>query len=349
LPKEKIVVLAPKSSGSDEFDNGQSYRIYRKKFFSTSPLIWPKWLHLFLIVREIIKREGIQQILVGQILPIGSVALFFKWVLKIPFVLSTHAMDIIMLKNYRRKTWLARRIIKHARKIITVSEFTFQALLRLGADKQKLSIITPATNIYSEPAPDKQTEIRKRYGLEGKKILLTIGRLVKRKGHLEVLKSLPEILEKYPNLAYLVGSDGPEKQSLKEYVEKFNLGNYVFFTGEIRKEELPSFYRIADIFIMPTLELDDGDVEGFGIVYLEANAFAKPVIASKSGGTANAVIDNKTGLLVNPLNPGEIALAVRKLLDDQNLSAKLGKQGQERVFHNFTWEKQSDLLINALS
>ena len=349
LVRDKIVDLAPQHKEANDFDKNQSYQIYRKKLLSTFPLIWPKWIFLIWKVRGIVKKEGIEQILVGQILPLGTVSLILKKIWNIPFTLSTHAMDVTILKNSKRKSWLARKIIKNSQKIITVSKFTYQELIKLGTEHEKISIISPATDIDKRCYSDKQGEISNRHHLKDKLILLTVGRIVKRKGHLQVLKSLSSIIQKYPNLVYLIGSEGPAKKVLQDYISKNNLENNVIFLGEIPESDLPSYYKIADIFVMPTLNLENGDKEGFGIVYLEANAFGKPVIATRSGGVEDAVIHEQTGLLVNPDDSAELTGAITRLLDDQALARKLGEQGQNRVKAQFDWESRAEKLIKVLS
>lgn len=349
LPEDRIFVLAPTQKDSSEFDNVQKYKIFRRKLLSTSPLIWPKWIFLIKTAREIVKKERIEQIIVGQILPIGTVALIAKIIFKIPYVLSTHAMDITILKRSNWKTWLAKKIVKQASWVTTVSEFTKQKLLELGADPNHISIISPATDITQINQNNVVERLKREYGLYNKNILLTIGRLVHRKGHIHVLKSLKTVLKQLPNTVYIIGSDGPCRNELESFIKQNNLVKNVILVGTIPNDKLASYYRLADIFVMPTTEPENGDLEGFGIVYLEANAFGRPVIASRIGGVEDSVVHEQTGLLINSDNVTELSEAIIRLLTDKKLAERLGNNGYQRVISSFNWESRAKEFDTILS
>jgi len=175
-----------------------------------------------------------------------------------------------------------------------------------------------------------------------------VGRLVQRKGHDMVIKAMPEIIKQVPDCIYLIVGGGPYKQTLERLVNKNNLRDWVKFIGTASHQDLPALYQLADVFIMPARQLDNGDVEGFGIAYLEANLFGKPVIGGKSGGVADAVIDGQTGLLVDPTDVSQIAKAAIKLLTDEAYAAKLGTQGLQRVNEEFDWVSQTEKIKELL-
>lgn len=349
LPEDEIVVLTTTEHNSADFDLIENYKIIRKNLLYSCKLVWPKWLKLLFSAYSTVKDTGCNQILVGQILPVGTVAMILNILFKIPYIVSTHAMDITILSNSQRKTGLAKKILKRSKKVITVSHYTRSKLIQLGVDKDKISIISPATDIYIKSNINKADEFTEKFGLTGKKIILTVGRIIERKGHLEVLKSLPEIIKAVPNVNYLITSEGPYLSVLKKYVKEQGLEQHVTFAGTISRDELASIYQIADIFIMPTRMLANNDVEGFGIVYLEANAFAKPVIAYNSGGVSDAVLHNKTGILVEPKNPHEIAKNVIMLFQDEEFAKKLGLNGKNRVLEEFNWDIKTKSFIEVLS
>jgi phosphatidylinositol alpha-1,6-mannosyltransferase len=182
---------------------------------------------------------------------------------------------------------------------------------------------------------------------DANKVILTVGRLVERKGHEFVLKALPLIAERYPQLKYLIIGKGPMEKKLRNIVERKKLSDVVEFHGEV--DNIADFYGNCDVFIMPSRFIEKkGDVEGFGLVFLEANFFGKPVIAGNSGGISDAVIDGETGILVNPENPKEIADAVLKLFDDPKLARKLGEQGRKRVLEEFTWDRAAEIIERTM-
>ena len=153
-----------------------------------------------------------------------------------------------------------------------------------------------------------------------------------------VLKALPEVLKIIPNLIYLIGGTGPTRKPLESLVKSLNLKDLVKFLGYIPKEDLSSYYHLSDMFIMPNREVGTS-VEGFGIVFIEANACKKPVIAGRSGGALDAVVDGKTGLLVNPEDHSDIAKALIKLLSNEKLAKQMGEIGYNRVKNELTWER----------
>ena len=352
LPSEKCVVLAPPYDNSDDFDQSQPYQIYRKKLISKSPLIWPKWLPLLYWTYKIIRQEKIKYIQAGQILPIGTVALLINKIFNIPYLVYTYAMDVTIIKDSSRRKKLAQKILKKAKHIATISQFTKKELLNLGTDESKIVMVYPCSEIWQQvPAniEDIKNSIIKKYKLTHKTILLTIGRLEERKGHDMVIKALPQVLKEIPDLVYIIGSQGPHELKLKDLVLQYQLSEHIIFAGPIPQKELPAYYQLCDVFIMCSRVLSNRDAEGFGIVYLEANAFGKPVIAGRSGGVEDAVIHEQTGILVNPTETNEISQAIIKLLNNQSLANQLGQQGQQRALQQFQWSDQAKKVINILS
>lgn len=350
LPSDKVVVLANHEVNEKNFDNNQKYKIYRRNLITNFP-IWPRWLLSFYHLRQVIKKEKIDIILVGQILPLGTVCYIYKKVFKIPYGVFVHGMDIKMAQSVTRKRELAKKILNNAEFIIANSEYTKNLLLKQGIKSEKIEVVYPGVELKSESPEEvlaKNTKIQKMENIFSKsKIILTLGRLVKRKGQDMVLKSLSYVLEKFPNLVYIIAGNGPDKSYLKNLIKELSLENNVIIDDNVSEEEKAFYYKKCHIFIMPSREIK-GDVEGFGIVYLEAGLYSKPVIAGKSGGAMEAVLDNETGILVNPESPEEIGEAIIKLLTNPNLMNKLGVQGQKRVLNKFIWEKQIEKIFPFL-
>jgi phosphatidylinositol alpha-1,6-mannosyltransferase len=171
-------------------------------------------------------------------------------------------------------------------------------------------------------------------------MILTVGNLVERKGHDMVISALPEVQKVIPDVTYLVVGDGRYRSNLEQLAVTRGVRDRVVFAGQVPEKELPEIYSLCDVFVMPARErLDECDVEGFGLVYLEANACGKPVIGGRSGGIPDAIVDGVTGLLVDPHDPIEIANALIQLLRDRELSTKMGHEGRKRVVRDFTWER----------
>ena len=289
------------------------------------------------IVKKL-KNEKIDIIHNGYILPSGLAAYILNCFWGIPYIVYTYAMELFIWEEDFVTNILLKDMLKNASCVVTISQFTKQKLEAFGVDKEKIVILNPIVNIPRLLAANSVScdELRKRYNIENKKILLTISHLVERKGQDMIIKSLPKILEEHPNTIYLIGGRGKREKYLRELVYKLKLENNVIFIGLVPDEEISSHYQLCDIFVMTSRQIGN-DVEGFGIVYLEAGYWEKPVIAGRSGGVEDAVIDNETGFLVNPESPEEIAMAINKLLADEELNRKLGKAGKENVLRKFNY------------
>lgn len=347
LPSWNISVLCEHEEKENEFDKEQKYGIYRKNLISKFP-IWPKWIFSFFYLKKIARKEKSDIVFVGQILPLGTVALFYKKIFGLPYAVFVHGMDIEMAKRRQRKRKLAKKILENAEFIIANSRYTKNLVINEGIGGEKIEVVYPCvdTRICANVNACLQANQRE-FNRSRQPVLLTVGRLVKRKGHDTVIKVLPKIKKKFPDLKYIIGGDGQDRQYLEALAKEYNVEDSVEFIGKISDERKFKLYEESDIFIMPSRDIN-GDVEGFGIVYLEAALYGKPVIAGDSGGSSEAVINGQTGLLVNPESEDEIAMATIKLLEDQALANKLGVQGRERVLREFTIEKQGEKIKQLL-
>lgn len=338
LPAEHLYVIAPQTLESEKFDLSKKYRIYRKKMLSKNSLVWPKWAGLAKEVYDIVKKEKIEAIIAGQILPIGTIAYIMKINKNIPYYIFCHGRDVSMLSG--RKKIIAKKVIREAKGIFVNSNFTKHVIEDYKYPHSHIYTIYPCPEILSNPSDLEMIKIKNEYDLHNKKILLTVGRIIERKGHDMVIKSLPEIIKKHSNTIYVIVGEGPYKQALQALTWQYKVNNHVIFTGMIGDSEAACLYELCDIFIMPARQLANKDVEGFGIVYLEANLFGKPVIGGKSGGIPEAIVDEKTGILVDPTSIHEITSNVLYLLNNPDKAHVLGIQGMDRVHSQFQWHDQ---------
>ncbi|MBI3626428.1 glycosyltransferase family 4 protein, partial [Candidatus Uhrbacteria bacterium] len=317
-----------------------------------SGLIWPRWLPLIWQIRRIALKEKIEMLQVGQVLPVGTAVylltrLYRGW----PYIVYAHGMDITLPQRHFFKKRLVRRILASAFKVVTVSQFTKNQLMDFGVPEEKILMVSPGVKVFDlyEDSKLLASETLKKYDLVGKRILLTLSRLVERKGIDTVIKALPSVVAQFPNLIYVVAGSGSYEKSLKELVEKLKLQQHVLFTGLVTDKQKIVWYDLAEIFIMTPRQLPNNDVEGFGIVYMEANGLGKPVIGSLSGGVSEAVIDGFNGLMVQPDNVEQTAEAIVKLLTDTALAKRLGEQGRKRAIEQFAWPIQVAKLNEILA
>ena len=173
---------------------------------------------------------------------------------------------------------------------------------------------------------EKSQSLLMRYGLEGRIVIITLGRLAaeeRYKGVDEVLQVLPSLAKEIPNIAYLVAGDGSDRARLEQKARQLGLEERVIFAGRISEEEKPEHYRLADAYVMPS------SGEGFGIVFLEALACGIPVIGSKIDGSRDALLDGRLGILVNPADPAELRAAIVQTLAQKGGGAKDLRNGVE--------------------
>jgi phosphatidylinositol alpha-1,6-mannosyltransferase len=169
-------------------------------------------------------------------------------------------------------------------------------------------------------------------------VLLTIGRLVERKGVDLVIEALPPLLADHPDLAYLVVGSGPREAALRRRARELGLGDRVVFAGAVPDAELPRIYNLARVFVMPSRFIRrKATIEGFGLVYLEAGASGLPVIAGTAGGATDVVRDGENGLLVDPESPAAIGAAIRRLLEHPEEARRMGERGRALALEPPNW------------
>jgi len=310
-------------------------------------LLRPHWLFSLWHLWRAIRKYKINTVLIGHILPLGTVAWLLRKMTRFDYVVFLHGMDFSFAIKSKRKQLLTQRILKNAKKVICVNSYV-EKLAREIVEDDKIAVVNPGVEQRTTHNAQRIINLKKKYNLEGKKILLQVGRLVKRKGVNKTLKALPQVWEEVPELIYIIAGDGPEIFNIKYSILNIKDKNKIILINKASDQELTALYELCDIFIMPSRDMD-GDFEGFGIVYLEANLRDKPVIAGDSGGVRDAVEDGVNGLLVDPNSADEISKAIVRLCKDNELRLELGRQGKERAMRDFSWEKQTEKLKQILN
>ena len=355
LPAGSIVVLAPTSAQAPAFDVKQPFTIIREprlnRLLTPSRLIlvnwWRQW-RVYRAIRQSIKVHRVTLLHVGHVLPLGTIALLLKRWRKLPYLLYAHGLDILLPQRSVRKKALLKRIIRQAHGLVSNSNFTREALLKLGGRADTIAVVYPCPNLTDTRVPvDRLEHLRRTHRLDGKRVILTVGRLVERKGHDQIIRALPAVRKRVPNATYLVVGNGPYRHRLQQLVNQYRLGEHVTFLDRVDETQLAACFEVCDVFAMPSRQIGP-DVEGFGMVYLEAALFGKPAIAGESGGATEAVLHNLTGLIVNPNDTAAISAALIKLLTDRAYADRLGFQAMQRVLELFTWDRQVEKLLKLL-
>ena len=352
LPRGSVVVLAPSgdSRQTEPVDRALPYPVIRSealaKFLTVAAAgkLSPSRLTGKLIYRQIIneidglvRKQGIELLHAGQILPLGTAMMLYA---KLPYVVYLHGLDILATQRSLRKKMVAHSVLRNATAIITNSHFTADAAMDAGAEKEKITVVYPCPNITATDVPEwLADDLSEKLHLSGKRIILAVGRLVKRKGFDLLLSALPEVLKHHSDVCLVIVGSGPENDQLYQQINQLALRDYVSIVQHATNNELAALYELSDVFALPARRLGH-DVEGFGTVYLEANLFGKPVIGTKTGGIPEAIVDGKTGILIDENDADALASAISRLLDNPSLATRLGIQGMQRVVEQFTWPSQ---------
>jgi len=351
LPQE-FILLVPRARQSRHWDATLGMRVFRARV----PLgdnIFKKLLRafvLFVYTLVIVRRERVSYIQAGQPIIPGVIALFLKKAFKIRFNVWVYGGEIVKYQNRKFLFRVLLWVLKEADMVIANSEFTREVYVRLGISGNKIFKISPAVDAdMFKPGLDTRA-LAARYNLGSKKVILTVARLSERKGHDAVIKALSRLKERFPELVYLVVGTGPDETRLKALCAESSLLDRVIFCGAVRDEELPLFYNLCDVYVMPNREVKGIDtLEGFGLSFIEASACGKAVIGGRSGGSSEAVADGITGYLVEPLSVDELEAKIALFLSDPDLNQRMGLEGRKRAIAEFQWQARAAALKELLS
>ncbi len=268
----------------------------------------------------------------GRGLPEGLSA----WWARRPFVCWTHGEELGFASTSRELTWLTRRVYARSAALLANSHNSARLLTAWGVPAEKVVVVHPGVDVHRFSPVADPGDWRQRFAPDGELVILSVGRLQRRKGHDLMLRALAQWTEHDPAVRYLIAGDGPHRATLEADVQTLGLRDRVVFLGAVAENALPELYAASDVFAMPNRQ-DGVDFEGFGIVFLEAAAAGRATIGGRSGGVPEAIEDGVTGLLVEGTDATELAAALRRLANADVRNA-MGRAGRERVLRAFTWE-----------
>jgi glycosyltransferase involved in cell wall biosynthesis len=261
---------------------------------------------------------------------------------RVPYYIVAYGVELLLELYGRLPRWRSIDFSRSVR-VIAVS----RATATLAADSFALATPPAVVNPSVGPRPaaadiaSRAADLRRELGLQRESegpILLTVGRLVPRKGCDLVLRSVAELAAEYPGLRYIVAGNGPERARLDGLARELGITDRLRMLGDVDDLTKWAAYDICDVFVSPTRPSHNADWEGFGIVFLEAALSRRPAIGGRTGGTADAIVDGLTGVLVDPDAPGELSGAIRRLLSDAGLRARLGRTAEQMARTRFTGE-----------
>lgn len=243
-----------------------------------------------------------------------------------------------------------RFALRHADQVIANSEHTRGELLRMGVEAERITLIYPGvdTSIFRSDLPCQ--DLRQSLGLSAEqKLILSVGRLSRRKGFDRVIESLPQLVAQGLNVHLALIGIGEDFGYLADLARNLGMADRVHFLGHVSPDDLPRWYDACDVFAMPNREIN-GDNEGFGMVFLEAAACGKPVIAGRDGGTGSAVIEGVTGFRVDGKQLEPLVNVLAEVLGNPDLAKRMGQAGHARAHSEFNWEavaqKTRSLLVS---
>jgi phosphatidyl-myo-inositol dimannoside synthase len=342
LPREQFVIAAGENPQQKEFDQSHDLRVVRV------PLAMPAWglrswqglkgyWRALRRLRPLLRSEGVRRIHCGRCLPEGVMAWALKWWTGIPYVCYVHGEDVNTATESGELSWLVRRVLRGADFAIPNSRNTMRLLQEeWGLPAERVRLLYPGVDTQRFMPADRDPHVRARLGWGDRPIVLTVGRLQKRKGQDQMIQALHTVRETLPDVLYAIVGDGEERVVLEDLVAREGLGRHVQFLGEPDDEQLVRCYQQCDLFVLPNRQVGK-DIEGFGMVLLEAQACGKPVVAGDSGGTAETMRIPDTGRVVCCDGPHELAALVAELLADRERRSAMGEQARRWVEERFDW------------
>lgn len=343
LPHGEYEVLAGEDSSSAQFDNDATLSIKRENLASTEwGFVSLKGLKFYISrawrIRKIVKENSNTNLHCGRVLPEGVIAWILNIFTGIPYTCYVHGEDLETAQISREQYFICGQVIKRAKNIICNSQNSANIVAKFG-DKAAAKTLVLHPGVDSDlfvPANKDQT-ILSALGWANKKVVLTVGRLQARKGQDMMIKAVSDIIKHIPNFLYAVIGGGECKDELVSLVEELKLHDYVQFLSEISDQDMINCYQQCDLFILPNRTIDQ-DIEGFGMVLVEAQSCGKPVIAGDSGGTKETMLVGETGEIVDATNPQNISAAVIEMLSDEKKLVSMGTKGREHVLNSLDWK-----------
>lgn len=344
----RVIVLAPDMPGAAEFDRDNGLLTYRIKAH-------PGVAHLEYLraLVRIVREHRVSWVYAVTTHPGAIVCAAARRFADFRHAVVLHGHELTFGHQNPRQVLKAllkpvyTSVLRKADRVFAVSGFTARSAVDSGIDEARVSTIYNGIDLDDFRGDRDAGSIRAEYGLEGKRILLTVATLDVRKGHDTVIRALPGLIERVPDIAYVIVGAGLNGENLRRLARSLGVAERVVFTGSLSRRDVLAFIDACEVFAMVSRQVGT-NVEGFGIVFLEAGALRKPVVGGRSGGIPDAVEDGVTGLLVDPSSPEETAEAIGRIMLDPDLARRLGDAGYERAARLFTWERVVERILGGM-
>jgi phosphatidylinositol alpha-1,6-mannosyltransferase len=298
-------------------------------------------------IRRIARRLGPDAVVhCGRALPEGIAARAAQLMGGRRFGCWIHGEDLASAATSRELSAVTRWVLNGSYLVLANSHNTKAFAVNFGIPAERIEVVHPGVDSARFNPTVDGTDIRRRHGLQDATIALSVGRLQARKGHDVAIRAVSKVLPHHPTLKYLIVGSGDERPRLAQLAGELGVSNSVIFAGEVPDDDVPAYFAACDLYLMPN-RVEQGDFEGFGIVFLEAAATGRPSVGGDSGGVREAVVDGDTGLLVDGSNVDAVAAAIATLAASPEQRARLGRAGRGRVLREFSWEAAAAKVMAA--
>ncbi len=339
----EIHIVTADVPGAQEHDRAHPNSVHRldlRRYAWVRPESLIMYVKFFLTALKLSLQYRFAAVHAGRVLPEGLAGWLAARIRGLPILIYAHGEEITTWRQ-SGKFRAMRFAYRHADKIIANSEFTRNELMKLGVRDGAISLISPGVDLDRFRPQLPFADLTERIGLApGQKLILSVGRLSRRKGFDQVIRSIPRLLARGLDVRYAIIGIGDDFEYLYELAQQCGVADRVHLLGHVTMNDLPRWYNACDVFAMPNRDID-GDTEGFGMVYLEAAACGKTALCGRAGGTGAAVIDGVTGYRVDGDSLDDVSQTLARLLVDQP-AAGLAKNAYRRARDEYGWHKVAE-------
>lgn len=336
-----VTAAVPGAAEVDETHPNAVHRVPLTRVPWLKPESLAMYLRLFVTAMRLARSRRFEAVHAGRALPEGLVAWAVARLKGLPCVIYAHGEELTTWgQGAKYKTM--RFALRHADRVIANSDYTRDVLVDMGVDPARITLINPGVDIERFRPALPCADLRASLGLTaGQPLILSVGRMQKRKGFDRVLSALPTLVEHGHDVHYALIGIGEQMEELKAQAQALGIAARTHFLGHVSPEDLPRWYNACTFFAMPNREVD-GDTEGFGMVFIEAGACGKPSVAGIAGGTGSAVEDEVTGLRVDGASVAAVTAALARLLAEPALAEAMGAAAQARAVERHSWQSVAE-------
>lgn len=342
MPFGAVTVYTSSQGDTSEFDSAWLKKFGVRVIRDKSKILLPT-PRVLRITQQLVRDEKFTSIFFGAAAPLGLLAHGLRRAGAVRLVALTHGHEVWWAKVWPFK-FLLRRIGSGLDFMTYLGGYTKGEIASALTKKDKESLVHIAPGIdtaHFSPQGD-LSDLRKKLDLEGKRLIVSVGRLVHRKGQDTLVEALPSVIQEFPDAHLLFVGVGPHLEYIHKRAIELDVLSHISFAGRVPYEEIPQFIGLGEIFAMPSRSRLAGlEVEGLGIVYLEASACGLPVVGGKSGGAPDALLEGETGFAVDGRKPADVAAAILRLLRNPEMGRQMGMRGREWITENWEWKRWS--------